>query len=164
MSAYMTLLTPMIDRECLLGALSDLGFGLTKVEIHDSPVQLVGYEGRQRGYSANVVIRREHVGRASNDIGFLSTSTGYKAFISDFDQSAYGPVWLKRLNDHYQSRFKEKQEKLAAEERQRLEEQRIRLVEAQRQAVHERAKKLGYRVQESREGETLRLVLVKRTY
>lgn len=45
-----------------------------------------------------------------------------------------------------------------------MEEERQRLVEAQRKTVHEKAKKLGYQVKESREGETIRLVLVKRTY
>jgi sulfatase maturation enzyme AslB (radical SAM superfamily) len=43
-------------------------------------------------------------------------------------------------------------ERLAAEERQRMEEERKRLVEAQRVAVHEKAKKLGYQIKESRQG------------
>jgi hypothetical protein len=53
---------------------------------------------------------------------------------------------------------------LAEAERRRVEEERRKLVEAQRQAIHEKAKKMGYRVQETREGDSLRLVLVKRVY
>ena len=58
----------------------------------------------------------------------------------------------------------ERRDLRSVEERRRVEEERQRVVEAQRQTVHERAKKMGYRVQESRVGETVRLVLVKRTY
>ncbi len=46
------------------------------------------------------------------------------------------------------------QERIAAEERQMW-------VETQRQAVHERAKKMGFRVQGTREGETIRMILVR---
>jgi len=38
------------------------------------------------------------------------------------------------------------------------------LVETQRQTVHDKARKLGYQVQEKREGDVLRLVLVKRVF
>ena len=164
MSAYITLMTPLMDRECLLAALADLGFGSNKVEVHEEPVNLVGYEASNRTQVANIVIRRQHVGAASNDIGFLATATGYQAFISDFDRSRYGTEWLNRLGASYRSHWSAKQERIAEEERRRLEEERRRLVEAQRQAVHERARKMGYRVKETREGDTIRLVLLKRTY
>lgn len=164
MSAYMTLLTPMTDQECLLAALADLGFDATKVEVHATPVNLVGYSGDRRAQTANIVIRRKHVGAASNDVGFLASVTGYQAFVSGYDHPRFGSGWLRQLNGRYQTYWAAKQERVAAEERRRLEEERRRIVEAQRQAVHERAKKMGYRVQETREGETLRMVLVKRTY
>ena len=164
MSAYMTLLTPMTDQQCLLAALADLGFDGAKVEVHATPVNLVGYAGDRRAQTANIVIRRQHVGAASNDVGFLASATGYQAFVSGYDHPRFGTGWLTQLNSRYQSHWTAKQERLAAEERRRLEEERQRVVEAQRQAVHERAKKMGYRVQETREGETIRMVLVKRTY
>jgi hypothetical protein len=164
MSAYITLMTPMTDEECLLAALTELGFDGTKVEVHASPVSLVGYMGDRRSQTANIVIRRQHVGSASNDIGFLATSTGYQAFVSGYDHPRFGTGWLAQLHTRYQSHWTTKQERLVAEERRRLEEECQRLVEAQRQAVHEKAKKLGYRVQETREGDKIRLVLVKRVY
>jgi hypothetical protein len=71
---------------------------------------------------------------------------------------------LSKVSAAYQARSAAKQERLAAEDRRRLEEERRCVVEAQRQAVHERATKMGYRVQETREGDTIRLVLVKRAY
>lgn len=164
MSAYLKLLTPMTDQECLLAALADVGFDSARVEVHDEPVNLVGYLGDRRVQTANIVIRRQFVGGASNDVGFLSTAMGYQAFVSGYDHPRFGQGWLSKLNEHYESHWTTKQERLAEEERRRLEEERKRLVEAQRQAVHARAKKMGYRVKETREGEKIRMVLVKRTY
>jgi hypothetical protein len=164
MSAYMTLLTPMTDQECLLSALADLGFDKSKVEVHDSPVNLVGYAGDRRAQTANIVIRRQHVGAASNDVGFLASVVGYQAFVSGYDHPRFGTGWLTQLNSRYQTHWTVKQERLAVEERRRQEEERQRVVEAQRQAVHERAKNMGYRVEEKREGDTIRMILVKRAY
>lgn len=164
MSAYLTLLTPMTDQDCLLAALADLGFQASKIEVHATPVSLVDFNGVQRQRAAHIVIRRQYLGVASNDVGFLASATGYQAFVSDYDHPRYGDHWLTKLASRYQTHWTAKQERLATEERRRLEEERLNLVEAQRQAVYERAKKMGYRIQETREGETIRLVLVKRTY
>lgn len=164
MSAYLTLMTPMRDQECLLAALADVGFDSNKVEVHTAPVNLVGYGGDLRAQTANIVIRRQEVGMSSNDVGFLATATGYQAFVSGYDHPRFGSGWLSQLSTHYESHWAAKQERLAAEERRILEEERQRLVEAQRKAVHERAKKMGYQIKETREGETIRMVLVKRTY
>lgn len=164
MSAYITLLTPMTDQECLLAALADLGFTGSQVEVHSTPVNLVGYAGDRRTQTANVVIRRQHIGASSNDVGFLASPTGYQAFVSGYDHPRFGAGWLTELSSRYQLYWVAKQERLAAEELRRIDEERRRVVEAQRQAIHERARKMGYRVQETREEETIRLVLVKRTY
>jgi len=164
MSAYITLATPMTERSCLLDALADLGFTADKVEVHDEPTALVGYEGARRGQEAHVVIRKRHVGRSSNDIGFLATPTGYRAFISDYDRSRYGQAWLAKLSDRYQHHHNAMMERLAEEERRRKEEERRALVEAQRMAITEKATEMGYQVEETREGEKVRLVLLRRTY
>ncbi|WP_428261750.1 DUF1257 domain-containing protein [Haliangium sp.] len=164
MSAYMTLATPMIDRECLLLALADLGFGLDVVELHDEPVALVGYQGRARTERAEIVIRRAHVGRASNDIGFERTETGYRAHVSNYDHPRFGRGWLDQLDARYREHDQRKQARLAEAERRRREEERKRLVEAQRRAICAQAKKRGYRVEEIREGNVVRLVLSRRVY
>jgi hypothetical protein len=164
MSAYLTMLTPMTDRECLLCALADCGFAADSVEVHETPVQLIGYGGDLRMQSANIVIRRRNIGAASNDVGFLASATGYQALVSGYDHPRFGTTWLTQLTQRYQVHVDAKMERIAIEERRKIEEERKQLVESQRQAVHERAKKMGYRVEEKREGEMLRLVLVKRTY
>ncbi len=91
-------------------------------------------------------------------------ATGYQAIVSTCDRSKYGSEWLTKLNACYQVQWTAKQKRLAAEECRRLEEERQRLVETQRMAIHERAKNLGYMVKETREEDTIRIALVKRTY
>ena len=160
----MTLMTPMIDQDCLLAALADVGFGADKVEVHASPVALVGYEGSQRQQVANLVVRRRNVGHASNDLGFVSTPTGFAAIISDFDRGQYNADWMGRLNGRYTHHASERQARLDAQAKAEEAARRAALVEAQREAVVARAKKNGYRVTESRVGDQVRLVLVKRSY
>jgi hypothetical protein len=160
MSAYITLMTPMTDQECLVAAIVDAGITRTDIEISAIPLSLRGW-GQDR--KANIVLRKTITGDAYNDIGFLCTPTGYTAIISD-DHRRFGRKWLANLNDSYQTHLSAKHECLAAEERRKLEEERRLLVEAQRQGVYERAKKMGYQVKETVESDTIRLVLIKRTY
>lgn len=160
MSAFITLNTPMVDEECLIEAIVEQGFDESKIVRSN---ELVALRGWRNGQKANIVLRKEDTGDRYNDIGFRLGAAGYVAILSD-DHHAFGRNWLQRINTSYQTLWQAKQERMAEEERRRLEEERLRIVEAQRQAVHERAKKLGYRVKESKEGDTIRLVLVKRTY
>lgn len=189
MSAHIKLKTPMTDEECLVAAILSQGLTIASIERSSTPLTLRGW---QRGQQANIVIRKEITGDSYNDIGFLRTPLGYTAILSD-DHPRFGRNWLSNINSSYQQHVKHKQERLAAEEqklieqarrkieeeerrrleeelrrleeeRRRLEEERLRLVESQRQAVYERAKKMGYQVKETRESGTIRLVLVKRTY
>lgn len=160
MSAYITLVTPMVDEECLVAAIVDQGFRGESIVRSAAPVALRGW---QKGRHANIVLPMEHTGDAYNDIGFLREPTGFTAILSD-DDARFGPAWLSRVSAQYQVHWTAKQARLAADERRRMEEERRRVVEVQRQAIHERAKKMGYQIKESREGETIRIMLVKRVY
>ncbi len=168
MSAYVTLSVPMTDQDCLLAALADVGFGPGVVEVHEVAVPLIGYEGDRRVQHAHVVVRARHVGSSSNDLGFERTDTGFRLHVSDYDGRRFGETWRRELRTRYNVHHAVKLERLAAEERRREEErreaERRALVEAQRLSVLEKAKKLGYRVEESREGATVRLVLRRRVY
>ena len=93
MSHYTTLATRITDPEALCGALADLGYG--DVEVHDQPQPLYGFLGDPRGDRAHVIIRRRHVGRLSNDIGFLRQESGnYLALISEYDRTKHNESWL----------------------------------------------------------------------
>ena len=86
MSKYLTFVEIVFkDRRLLLAALADLGYG--EVEEGDA-LPLYGYQGDRRPEVAELVVRRRHLGRASNDLGFARTPAGYVPIISEYDQRA----------------------------------------------------------------------------
>ena len=160
----MTLMTPMIDQECLLAALADVGIGTDKVEVHAEPVALQGYYASDRAQSAHIVVRKASLGVAMADLGFRATPTGFLTILDDMDAHRYGQAWLAKLNGRYTHHASERQARLDAQAQAEEAARRAALVAAQREAVVARAKKNGYRVTESRVGDQVRLVLVKRSY
>jgi hypothetical protein len=73
-----------------------------QIEINDVPQNLFGYKGDMRAEKAHIIIRRLHVGRNSNDIGFVKGEDGcYTAIISDYDKGKYGEPWNKQLKGNY---------------------------------------------------------------
>lgn len=84
MSKYMTFTDAAFkDRESLLQALAECGYGT--VEEGES-LSLYGYQGDRRPETAQIVIRRDHIGAASNDLGFQKTDVGFVPVISEYDQ------------------------------------------------------------------------------
>ena len=69
------------------------------IEIHETPVHLYGYRGDQRDQTAHVVIRRQHVGHAANDIGFLFQADGsVKAWVSEYERrTGYAKGWEEKV-------------------------------------------------------------------
>ncbi|REJ91790.1 MAG: DUF1257 domain-containing protein [Planctomycetota bacterium] len=100
MSHFTSIHTRLVDKSALVAALSDVGFD--DVEVHDQAQQLYGYRGDKRRQTAEVIIRRQYVGSASNDIGFRRRDDGaFDAIISEYDRSKYGPKWIERLTQRY---------------------------------------------------------------
>ena len=132
MSHYSEVRVEITDEGCLLAALSRLGFA-GKVEVHKEAQPLYGYQGDVREQKAHVIIRRQFVGTAANDIGFERQPNGsYRVWVSEFDQShnKYDDTWLGRLKQAYGI---EKVRKEAKKKGFRLTEQkqddgRVRLV------------------------------------
>lgn len=103
MSEYCSVKTQFKNEDALIAALMETG-GWTReqIEVHQQPVNLHGYHGDQREQDAHIVIRRQFVGGASNDIGFLRSSSGeYQAWISQYDHHRYGATWQQRLRQNY---------------------------------------------------------------
>ena len=71
------------NRECLLNALRECGYG--EVEEGEA-LSLYGYQGDRRPETAQIVVRRKFIGAASNDLGFQKTDSGYVPVISEYDQ------------------------------------------------------------------------------
>jgi len=103
MSRYAEVITKIKDQGLLCAALTQMGFH--EVESHVQAQTLFGYHGDARNERAEVIIRRQYIGSASNDIGFVrDKATGvFKAIISDFDRSSkhYNNEWLGKLNQAY---------------------------------------------------------------
>lgn len=84
MSAYTVVELEMSDAECIKIALKELGYVF---EEHTEAQPLVGFQGDRRQQKAHIIVRREHVGTASNDVGFLRKEDGsYMLIISDYDK------------------------------------------------------------------------------
>jgi hypothetical protein len=100
MSHFTRVRTTLRDPELLLKALAAVGFNT--VEAHDSPQTLYGYRGDARPERAEVIIRRRHIGRLSNDIGFRRRTDGsFEAIISEYDRSRHDQAWLTKIARAY---------------------------------------------------------------
>jgi hypothetical protein len=103
MSHYSEVQIEFRDGAALVAALNRLGFQ-GKVEVHQEAKALYGYQGDRREKQAHIIIRRQHVGLAANDLGFQRYSDGaYRAYISDYDRdyNRYNGEWLGRLKQAY---------------------------------------------------------------
>lgn len=100
MSHFTRIRTQLRDAEVLAAALRDVG--LREVEVHDRPQTLYGYQGDARAEQAEVIVRRAHIGPASNDIGFARRpDETFEAIISEYDRRRYDSAWLTKLTRSY---------------------------------------------------------------
>lgn len=100
MSKYNRQKSTYNDRDCLVAALNEQGYA--EVEVHEEAVNLIGYHGDTRPEKANVIVRRNHIGTAANDLGFVKEADGtYSAIVSDYDSRKHGAVWMTGLKKAY---------------------------------------------------------------
>lgn len=93
------------DRRLLLAALANLGY--PDVEQGEA-LSLFGYQGDRRPETAEIVVRRQHVGAASNDLGFTRTDQGYVPIVSEYDQrTLHQGQFLVKLRTAYSERVVE---------------------------------------------------------
>lgn len=73
------------------------------IEVHEKAQHLYGYQNDVREQTAHVIVRRCHVGSASNDFGFVRDEKGfYHAIISEYDRNCgFKPEWLTKLLTYY---------------------------------------------------------------
>lgn len=102
MSAFVEAQTNIVDEADLLDALDEMGFKPEAIEQHAEAQPLYGYRGDRRSDTANVIIRRNHIGRLSNDIGWRRENDGtYTAVVSKFDSKKRGEVWEGHLDRRF---------------------------------------------------------------
>jgi len=99
-SHYTRVNTRLVSAEHLIQALKDMGF--VEVESHEPAQVLYNYAGEETTDRAHVIVRREHLGRLSNDLGFRRAADGsFAAIISDYDRNRLDAAWLKGLSQRY---------------------------------------------------------------
>ena len=116
MSEFKKYPTDYKDKECLKAALAEQGY--TTVEDHEVAVPLYDYHGRQTTYldktgdKANIIVRRNYVGGAANDLGFKREADGtYSAIVSAFDSSKHNSKWMTDLKRKYNEKVTTKEAK-----------------------------------------------------
>ncbi len=103
MSHYVECKPGFKDREALIEALVAVGFIRSQIEVHQDAVVLYGYRGDERPQRAHIVVRREHVGPAANDVGWERLPDGtYRAWISEYDQRhRFSETMQNRIKQEY---------------------------------------------------------------
>ena len=110
--------------QALVAALIECGFEQDQVEVHEEAVPLYGYQGDVRRQRAHIVIRRQHVGTAANDVGWERLPDGtYRSWISEYDQRRrFDQAMQDRIKQEYAYQVIARQQRARGRsvERQRL--------------------------------------------
>ena len=103
MSHYVECKPGFKDQQALIDALVAVGFDRSQIEVHAETAALFGYQGDERPQRAHIVIRREHVGQAANDVGWERLSDGTcRAWISEYDgRHRFNPETQNRIKQEY---------------------------------------------------------------
>jgi hypothetical protein len=112
MSEYVDIKTEFKNQEALIAALMETGpWTREQIEVHPDGAPLIDYHGKTRPDVAHIIIRRKHVGTASNDIGCIRGADGkYMLCLSDFDtgNGEYtNRAQVARCNAAWQGRLKQ---------------------------------------------------------
>ena len=108
MSHYSEISVDIKDNQCLIETLMEI-FNISKdnIEVHQSPVNLYDMVGSMRPQQAHIIVRRQYVGIAANDMGFLKMADGtFKIIVDQYSQTTlgYNQKWLKKLKQNYTTR------------------------------------------------------------
>jgi len=135
MSHYTLIRTRIREVPILLSALHKMGY--SQVEHHEKAEHLFGFQGDRRPETAEVIIRRQYIGAASNDVGFKRQESGeFQAIVSEFDRhQTCSEKWLQELNRHYAYDLVKEQareQNLILEEEQEMENGDVVIVLSER--------------------------------
>jgi hypothetical protein len=86
------------DEGILIKTLKDMGYN---PEVCSEAKHLRGYQGDKRSQKANIIIPRDQVGRASNDVGFERVDGGFILHASEFDYNWRTGEKIKALKMTY---------------------------------------------------------------
>lgn len=96
MSKYKEIKTQVKKREFICRALEELGVPY-EVAVEE-PLALYGYEGHKRAEQADVVVRRQHIDSAANDLGWAAGGDGtFTEIISEYDARGRGATIARQV-------------------------------------------------------------------
>jgi hypothetical protein len=102
MSQYVECKTEFRDPDALVEALIAIGFKAYQIERHEESQPLYGYRGDIRKQRAHIVIRRQSVGPAANDVGWHIDKDGITEVISEYDRkNRFREETRTKLRDEY---------------------------------------------------------------
>jgi hypothetical protein len=135
MSHYTCIRTEIKEAALLVESLREMGF--PQVEHHEQAQYLYGYQGDRRPETAEVIIRRQFIGPAANDVGFKHQESGvFEAIISEYDRSSRcNDDWLRQLNRTYAYKLiheQAREQNLSIEEEQTLDNGDVVLILSER--------------------------------
>jgi hypothetical protein len=89
--------------QALIEALVAVGFDRSQIEDPRGSRPALRLPGRRAPAAAHIVIRREHVGQAANDVGWERLPDGtYRAWISEYDgRHRFNPEMQNRIKQEY---------------------------------------------------------------
>jgi len=85
MSEYNVVKSVFKSKKILVKSLEQIGY---KPQVHKKASNLYGYQNDKRVQKAHIIIPRDQVGPASNDVGFEKVKDKYIMHISEYDQGA----------------------------------------------------------------------------
>jgi len=151
LSAVIKTLTPFIEQDILLEALTSLD---VEYQVKDSLIitDRVDYQGHQKFQLRN---GKYHLIHDSDELnGRLSSNTLSNKYISVKN-------FLSKLEIAYKSEYQKKLERIAEAERIRMEEAKKEYVQATKAKAIAQAKAQGYSVKESKVNGQIKLVLTR---
>ena len=102
MSKYLRVATQIKDEQLFIQALQEVCQELGIEYESGKELTLYGWQGRRRPETAEYIIRRHHVGRSANDLGFHRLPDGsIEAIISEYDQGSRGKQVLNQVMQRY---------------------------------------------------------------
>jgi hypothetical protein len=91
--------TVMNDARCLANVLKKR---YPEVEVSSTPIHLAGYTAEERRQTAEIVVRRKHLGGTYGDLGFKKNDKGnFDAVISDVDTHKFNTKFVNQLAQDY---------------------------------------------------------------
>lgn len=88
--------TPIWSQDHLVRALAQIGYD--GAEAHTERVPLMSWRGIPLGADANIIVRRERIGAAGDDLGFVRNARGtFDAVISEIHLFRFDRRWLEDL-------------------------------------------------------------------